>query len=68
MTDVELLNKKIDESGLKRGFIASKIGLTYAGLWQMLKSGAEFKPSQINILCDLLRIENPDERKQIFLI
>ena len=28
----------------------------------------EFKPSQINVLCELLHIVDPDERKQIFLI
>ena len=68
MTDTALLIKKIDDSGLKKGYIAEKINMTYANFWRMLESGAEFKPSQINVLCDLLRIEDPEERKQIFLI
>lgn len=68
MTNTALLIQKIDESGLKKIYIAEKINMTYANFWRMLESGAEFKPSQINILCDLLRIVDPQERKEIFLI
>lgn len=68
MTDTDLLRKKISKSGLKLNYIASALGMTYANLWKMLDRGTEFKPSQINILCSLLHITDPDERKQIFLI
>ena len=68
MTNTALLIQKIEDSGLKKAYIAEKINMTYANFWRMLESGAEFKPSQINTLCDLLRIEDLEERKEIFLI
>ena len=68
MTNAAMLNEKIDSSGLKKRYIAEKLHMTYANFWRMLEGGAEFKPSQINILCELLQIRDPEERKQIFLI
>lgn len=68
MTNVALLEAKIEGSGLKKTHIAEALGMTYANFWKMLNRGAEFKPSQIKILCDLLRIVDPEEREEIFLI
>lgn len=68
MVDTQLLQEKIAQSGLKREYIANSLGLSREGLWKKLREGTEFTPSQIKIWCDLLRIEDPDERKQIFLI
>ena len=66
--NAELLHQKIDGSGLKLGYIAAQLGMTPVGFSRKLKLGTEFKPTQINTLCDLLRIVDPNERKEIFLI
>ena len=65
MTDVQLLRKKIEESGYKLRFIASKIGITYACLLKKINNQSEFKASEIMILCDLLNI-GLEEKEHIF--
>lgn len=68
MTNTKLLREKIEASGLKLQYIADQLGITRFGLYKKLQDGSEFKPSQIVILCELLRIETAEEREQIFLI
>lgn len=68
MVNTKLLREKIDASGLKLNYIADQLGITRFGLYKKLQDGSEFKPSQIMKLCNLLRIETLEERKQIFLI
>lgn len=66
MTNTELLEKKIKDSGLKKLFLAKKCGLTAAGFCNCLNNRAEFKASQINTLCELLGIEDLAEKDAIF--
>lgn len=66
MTNTEMLEKVIREKGLKKVFLAEKIGLTPAGFYNCLNNRAEFKASQINILCDLLGIEDLQTKEAIF--
>ena len=66
MTNTELLERKITESGKTRVFLASKIGLTYAGFRNCVTNKAEFKASQIDILCDELNITDFGEKEAIF--
>lgn len=66
MTNTKLLSDLIQKSGLKKVFIAEKIGMTPAGLHNCLKGKSEFKASQINILCDLLRIDDLELKEAIF--
>jgi hypothetical protein len=66
MTNTELLEKKIDESGKTRKYLAMKCGLTYAGFRNCVINKAEFKPSHIKILCVELNIKSLKEKDQIF--
>lgn len=66
MTNTELLEKAIKSSGLKKIFLAEKIGLSAAGFCNCLNNRAEFKASQINTLCDLLGIVDLAEKEAIF--
>lgn len=66
MTNTALLNKAIRKSGLKKSYLADKIGLSPAGFCNCLNNRAEFKASQINILCDLLGIKSLEEKEKIF--
>ena len=67
MTNTELLEKKIDESGYKKSYIAKAIGLKSAyGLAKKIRNENEFKAKEINALCDLLNIDSLEEKEQIF--
>ena len=66
MTNTELLNEAIQKSGLKKAFLAEKIGLTPAGFYNCLTNKAEFKASQINALCDMLGIDSLERKEAIF--
>jgi hypothetical protein len=66
MTDTELLERKIKESGKKIGYLAEKVGLSYVGFRNCCNNKAEFKTSHINILCDELRITSLKEKEAIF--
>lgn len=66
MTNTKLLNEKILESGLKKKFIAEKLGLSTYGLQRKIENRSEFKASEISILCDLLDIRTAAEKERIF--
>ena len=66
MTNTELLEAKIAQSGLKKTFLAEKVGLSLAGFRNCCINKAEFKTSQILILCDELKITNLREKEAIF--
>ena len=66
MTNTDLLEKKIEDSGLKKTYLAEKVGLSLAGFRNCCVNRAEFKASQIQILCDELKIENLEEKQKIF--
>jgi ribosome-binding protein aMBF1 (putative translation factor) len=66
MTNKEKLEQAIKAKGLKKAFLAEKIGLTPAGFCNCLNNRAEFKASQINTLCDVLGITDLAEKEAIF--
>lgn len=65
MVDLELLNKVIDESGLKLGAICKSLGLTYQGLKNKLNGVRPFKVSEANALSDALHLST-EQREEIF--
>ena len=66
MTNIELLEKKIKQSGKKKKYLADKLGLSYAGFRNCCLNKAEFKISQVQILCEELNIDSLEERQRIF--
>ena len=66
MTDTARLNDAIKKKGLKKGYLAERIGLTRQGFSNCLNNRAEFKASQIQTLCEELDIKDPAERTAIF--
>lgn len=66
MTNTKLLRKYITASGYKLQFIAKQLDITYAGLLKKINNETEFKASEIQILCDLLKIEVADREKIFF--
>lgn len=65
MTHTPLLERRIDESGYKRSYLAKCLGITPYALAMKINNKSEFKPSEIDILCELLGID-VDEMMAIF--
>lgn len=66
MTNTRLLDEKIAESGKKVGYLAEKVGLSLGGFYNCRMNKAEFKASQIQVLCDELNITDLKEKQAIF--
>ena len=66
LTNRKLLERKIAESGKKKGYLAEKCGLSRTGFLNCIKGDALFNTSHIKILCDELNITSLNERESIF--
>lgn len=66
MTDTVKLKQYIAASGLKQEYIAQQLGLSSYGFARKRDNVSEFLPSEIDKLCELLRINSLDERFAIF--
>lgn len=65
MTNTKLLEDAIERSGLKKGYIAERLGVSRASLINLINGSAEFRASQILVLCKLLNLTN-EQRDAIF--
>lgn len=66
MTDSQKLKDKIQKSGKKKGYLADVLGVSRATFYNLINNKAEFKASQIDVLCKELGITALAERKDIF--
>ena len=66
MLDTERLGTRIRESGLKKVFIAEKLGLSYQGYLKKESGKSDFTSSEIALLKDMLKMSNK-EVADIFL-
>ena len=66
MTDLKRLNAIIEASGLKKIFIAEKLGIDRASLYNKLTGMTEFTAYEIVKLTEILRLTK-SERDDIFL-
>ena len=67
MTNTELLEEKIAQSGYKKSYIAKAIGLKSTfGLSKKINNVTEFKAKEIDKLCELLKINSLKEKERIF--
>lgn len=57
MTNVPMLKEAIDNSGLKRKYIAGQLGLSYQGFLDKIRGKTEFVGSEIVLMKDLLRMD-----------
>lgn len=67
MTDTKALREKIEESGLKYGFIAEKLGLSRFGLKKKIDNDSSFKAEEIQKMCEVLSL-TLKEREEIFFV
>lgn len=66
MTDTELLEKYIKESGYKKGKLADSLGISLAAFAKKVKGQREFKASEIQILCTMLGIVEAVDKERVF--
>jgi hypothetical protein len=74
MTNTPLLEDKIAKSGKKVKFLAERCGMSYAGFRNCVinkrnpktNTVAEFRVSQVDILCEELNITSLEEKEMIF--
>lgn len=66
MTNTELFEGKVKESGKKKCYLAEKCGLSRAGFRNCETNKAEWTASQIEILCEELLITSLREKDAIF--
>ena len=66
MTDTTRLNQIIEETGLKKKFLAQKLGLTPYGLAKKINGETEFKASEITKICQILDIQDIQDKWSIF--
>ena len=65
MTNTKLLEDAIERSGLKKGHIAERLGVSRANLVSLINDRAEFRASQIRVLSELLGLTT-EQRDAIF--
>lgn len=66
MTNSTLLEAKIKESGKKKTFIASIVGVTIQSFNDKIYNRTQFKASEIMAICDELGITDWSEKEAIF--
>lgn len=66
MTDTEKLREAINNSGLKLEFIANALGITRFTLAKKIENVTEFKTSEVQKMCDVLRITDAGTKEAIF--
>lgn len=66
MTDVNRLKEVVRDSGLKKVYIAERLGITYQGYLKKENGENEFMASEIKMMQELLGLSAKDTR-EIFL-
>lgn len=66
MTNTTELLKVMDASGLRKGFIAGKLGITTYALQKKVENKSQFKAGEIQILCNILNITSLEQKDRIF--
>lgn len=65
-TNTELLRYAIRHSGVKMCYLAGRLNVSYPIFASMVKGKRELTESQIDILCEELKISDPALRTAIF--
>ena len=66
MVQTELLNSKIEKSGLKKSQLCKAMGITYQAFRLKRNNVSAFTSEEVNTLCELLKIKTMAEMKKIF--
>ncbi len=66
MTNTEKLQQRIQQSGLKKSYIAKTLGINPKTLKNKITGRTEFTESEMNAMWKLLGITDPAEKIAIF--
>lgn len=66
MVNTQLLDDRIEQSGLKVGFIVEKLGLSRNGFDKKRKGKTPFRTAEIYVICDLLKLTDDDKASIFF--
>lgn len=66
MTNTEVLEELIKQSGLKKKYIAERLGITPYYLSMKIQNKRDFNTTEIVTLCKLLNIKSAADRNSIF--
>lgn len=68
MVNTKELTKLIDDSGLKREYIAKTIGISRQALYLKIQGDNDFTVREVSILCDMLGIRRLSDKDRIFFM
>lgn len=68
MVNTEMLNELIDASGLKREYIAQRIGISRQALYSKILGETQFTIKEVAILSEVLGIKRLTDRDRIFFM
>lgn len=66
MTNTKLLNDRIRRKGVKKKYLAERLGVSRTTLCSLIYNKSEFKASQIKTLCEILDIQDNETMQAIF--
>ncbi len=67
VVDLEKLNSKIKEIGIKKKAIAKEFGISVQALNKKLAGDTKITVDDASIFCEVLRIKSDKEKVEIFL-
>lgn len=68
MVNTQGLVERIDNSGLKKSYIAEELGISLQNLNLKVHNKSDFRLEEVKALCKLLNIKTKDDRQNIFLL
>ena len=68
MTDTKELDRVIQESGLRKSYIAGILGISLYSFQMKRENKRQFTAEQIKILCEVLNIKSLREKERIFFV
>lgn len=66
MVDTSKLNVLIEQSGLKKRYIAQKLGISEVSLWSKITNRTPFTGMEVDALCKLLDVKTIRQQRKIF--
>ena len=66
MVDTQYLEELISSSGLKKTYLAEKLGISIQTLRNKLKGNSDFTMREVNVLCLELNITKFSDKEKIF--
>lgn len=64
--NLDALNKKIEESGKSKVYLAKKLRITTQAFYNKINGKSDFTRKEIEILCEELPIVTLEEKEHIF--